>query len=219
MELRLGTTVLSAWDVTGKAQNYTYSTTNSINAANLRVYFTNDGYDAPCDRNLFVSSLTLNATTYQTIASNVYSASCNSGFLKTNGLYCNGYFEYPTQAATTITSNTVIISAYGTPSGGVFPHMELRLGTTVLNGWDVTGNAQNYTYSTASPINTAKLQVYFANDGYDAASDRNLFVNSLTLNGTTYLSNASNVYVAGCSSGYLQTIGLYCSGYFEYPTV
>jgi hypothetical protein len=219
MELRLGTTVLSAWDVTGKAQNYTYSSSNSINAANLRVYFTNDGYDATSDRNLFVNSLSLNATTYQTNASNVYAAGCTSGYLQTIGLYCNGYFEYPTQAASTVTSNTVIISAYGSPSGGLYPHMELRLGTTVLNGWDVTGSAQNYTYSTTSPINTGKLQVYFTNDAYDATSDRNLFVNSLTLNGTTYQTNASNVYSADCSSGYLQTIGLYCNGYFEYPTV
>jgi hypothetical protein len=97
--------------------------------------------------------------------------------------------------------------------------MELRLGTTVLNAWDVTGSAQNYTYSTTSPINTGKLQVYFTNDAYDATSDRNLFVNSLTLNGTTYQTNSSNVYAAGCTSGYLQTIGLYCNGYFEYPTV
>jgi hypothetical protein len=112
----------------------------------------------------------------------------------------------------------VVVNAYGTAAAGVFPVMELSLGTTVLQRWNVTAKAQNYTYASATAL-SGNLRVKFTNDGYDSTSDRNLYVNSLTLNSTTINTRDSRVYSAtACGTGYRRTIGLYCNGYFEYPT-
>jgi hypothetical protein len=249
MELSLGTTVLQRWTVTATAQNYTYTSTSALTGANLRVNFTNDACDATSDRNLYVNSLTLNGTAFNTRASNVYSATgCGTGYRATIGLYCNGYFEYPTAAKAAepppppppvtpppppppvtpppvepppppppvTTASTVIINAYGTATGMVFPVMELRQGTTVLKTWSVTATAQNYTYT--GPI-SGKLRIYFNNDAYDAISDRNLYVRTLTVDGKVYQTNAADVYTSSvCATGYMKRIGMYCNGYFEYPT-
>jgi hypothetical protein len=115
-------------------------------------------------------------------------------------------------------TSRIVVNAYGSPSGGQYPIMELRLGTTLLTRWTVTGSAKNYYYKTSTPLTGVNLRVYFVNDAWDSVSDRNLFVNSLTLNGTIYPTTAPNVYSNSCQSGYSQSPGLYCNGNFDYPT-
>lgn len=118
---------------------------------------------------------------------------------------------------------TVTISAYGTPMGGVYPHMEVRAGGALIGAWDVTGSPANYTTTTTADLTANNLRVYFTNDAYSSREDRNLMVLSLAVNQTTYPTASpwvygSGVWANGCSSGYVLTSTLYCAGYFEYPT-
>ncbi len=117
-----------------------------------------------------------------------------------------------------------IRASYGTYAGRAYPTMELRAGDRLLQQWTVTDRPQNYTFSTSGPLG-GNLRVYFTNDYYKPPEDRNLIVESITVNGQIFPSSAPNVYSTGtwttyngCAAGYKQSNTLHCNGYFEYPT-
>ncbi|MDP3954516.1 MAG: carbohydrate-binding domain-containing protein [bacterium] len=112
--LNLGSTVLGTWQITDNLQTYQVNTSANINSNNLRVIFTNDGYDPSvggADRNLKVTRLVLNNRTFHTTDSGVFATgvfntttnSCTSGFLQSQWIHCAGYFEFPTITSPTPT--------------------------------------------------------------------------------------------------------------------
>ncbi|MEK7164295.1 MAG: carbohydrate-binding domain-containing protein, partial [Patescibacteria group bacterium] len=103
MELRVNGAVLKSWMVTGEYADYEFTTDVSL-VDNFRVYFTNDYYLPPEDRNLIIDYISVNGKIYQsedmgTYAKGVYVSGqgCIGGFQKGETLHCNNsYFEYPT---------------------------------------------------------------------------------------------------------------------------
>jgi hypothetical protein len=100
MELRAGEKLLQRWTTSSSPQDYTFATSGSL-IENLRVYFTNDYYKPPADRNLFVDYISVNGVKYLSTDPSVYSTGtyrqkdgCKGGYKQSNALHCNGYFEY-----------------------------------------------------------------------------------------------------------------------------
>ncbi|MBI2676600.1 MAG: right-handed parallel beta-helix repeat-containing protein [Candidatus Yanofskybacteria bacterium] len=116
-------------------------------------------------------------------------------------------------------TTTITIRARGTRSAGQYPIMQLWQGSNILGTWTVKEDRADYTYTSQTALAAQNLQVVFTNDLWSNGEDRNLTVDSITVNGTVYLSNSPTVYVSDCNTGYLQTTTLYCDdSFFEYPT-
>jgi len=102
MELRSGDAVLQRWTVNGNFTDYIYRSNTPI-SQNIKVYFINDYYKPPEDRNLIVDYISINGTVYQSESQGVYAqgnysfgTGCAGGFKKVETLHCqNSYFEYP----------------------------------------------------------------------------------------------------------------------------
>lgn len=123
-------------------------------------------------------------------------------------------------------SISVSIRAKGTPAQGQYPRMELHAGSNLLNAWYVTGDWADYTVNVPTALSD-NLRVYFTNDFFGSGQDRNLYVDSVTVNNKVYSASdpgvfAKGKYVSGqgCTSGFLKTGELDCNNsYLEFPTL
>jgi endoglucanase len=107
-------------------------------------------------------------------------------------LWANGYVaaQHNFQQGT----NTLMVSARGTPAGGVWPHMVVSVNGTVVAQATVTSSsyAQHWFRFTV-PGGSAELRVAFDNDAIVGTEDRNLIVDSVAIHcGSTY--EAENMY-------------------------
>lgn len=125
--------------------------------------------------------------------------------------------------------NTVIIRAKGTAAGGVYPTMELWFNNRRYGRWSNVSPGLGDTYKsyvTVIPRYSLgqKIQVKFVNDTkLSDTEDRNLRVDSLSVNGVLYETEASTTFSVGswqptdrCAAGFKQSEWLHCNGYFEY---
>ena len=118
----------------------------------------------------------------------------------------------------------IIVHARSSYSSG-YAHMQLRLGETLMQEWNISGSYKDYIHDTERDLASANLRIYFTNDYYNRTTraDRNLFVDYITVDGVRYLSTDPSVYStgtwqagSGCVAGYRQSIELDCNGYLEY---
>jgi hypothetical protein len=109
MQLKVNNQTVATWrGVRGNPnqnsyQQFTYTAPTLLpSRANLKVTYTNDAWLAGVgDRNLKVDRIVVDGTEYQTESPSVYGQGarntrngCSNGYLKTEWLYCNGYFQY-----------------------------------------------------------------------------------------------------------------------------
>ncbi len=108
MELVVDNNIVRIWyDVKsnwfGSAKKYTYNSPDHIAPGSIvRVAFVNDANSRRGgDRNLKVDKIEIDGITYQSENISVYSVGgwirnggCTNGYLRTEWLYCNGYFQY-----------------------------------------------------------------------------------------------------------------------------
>jgi hypothetical protein len=100
MDILIDDKKVKTYTVSGIKTDYNYVHPNALNAEQIKVRFSNDYYQPPDDRNLFVDKITLNGFNYQTEANTTYSIGswnnegCSPGFKKSEWLSCNGYFHY-----------------------------------------------------------------------------------------------------------------------------
>lgn len=98
------------------------------------------------------------------------------------------------RSASANASGTLTVRAKGTPAGGIWPLMQVRingvvLGTTVVQSPDYT----DYTFTVAELAATPDIDITFLNDWFSDGEDRNLFVESISSGGTTLASTAQQV--------------------------
>jgi alpha-L-arabinofuranosidase len=119
----------------------------------------------------------------------------------------------PTPTPTTpVTGTHITVRAYGTLCQGVYPTMILKIGTNEVKTWNNVGpSMSNYTFDSPQSYAGA-ITVHFTNDCYKPPEDRNLFVDYITINGTTIQSETQGVYNTG---GY--TEWLWRNGFIQYP--
>ncbi|MBP2299367.1 carbohydrate-binding domain-containing protein [Azospirillum picis] len=81
---------------------------------------------------------------------------------------------------------TFAIDAWGNAAGGIWPHLSLKLdGTTIGQATVNSSSLGRYTISAKVEAGSAhKLQIVYDNDGTKNGEDRNLFVRTVSVNGT-----------------------------------
>lgn len=108
--------------------------------------------------------------------------------------------------------------------------MDLLIDSVVVQSWtNIGGNAstrtfQPFVYNGASNVNPDRIRVAFTNDLFeDGVLDRNLVVDRIVVDATTYQTEAPTVFSTGTwlpqdgvQSGFRESETLHTSGYFQY---
>lgn len=97
-------------------------------------------------------------------------------------------------AAAQAPSNSVTVRASGTLAVGIGPRMELRVNGALVGSREVRAEGlEDYQFPNISVPPGALLDIVFTNDYYRPGGDRNLFVDSITVNGQTIPATAPGV--------------------------
>jgi hypothetical protein len=79
---------------------------------------------------------------------------------------------------------TFTVAAKGSLNSGIGPDMALSLGSTLLQTFtNLPITEQTYTFTTAVPQGPQVVSIAFTNDAYDSSGDRNLYVDTLQIDG------------------------------------
>lgn len=218
--------------VNGVFDNYRYTHTETVTADRVRIASdTLDLNGAGEDRNLRVDRITIDGTNYETEAPSTFSTGsfvpgqgCVPGNWQSDYLYCNGYFEYSEAGSG---GSTFEIFAAGETNEET---LELLIdGASVATFANVGGDAANrvfetFTYTHPSVVSVDQVRVAFTNNGNTSSGgDKNLRVDKLILDGTTYEAEAPDTFstgswtaATGCAAGAKESEYLYCDGEFEF---
>lgn len=235
MQLLIDDQVVATFnDVRGDYNNrqtneYNYTNTSTVKVSQIKIAYINDQVINSEDRNLFVDKMILDGTTYETEASTTYSTGtwdsstgCAPGNKRSEYIQCNGYFSYA--ALVSPSSTEIKIIAEGTACQGIYPDMQIDVDGNIIQTFSgITPGLKEYNYTYPFGINPSQIKIRFPNDCFVNGDDRNLRVNKLTVNGSSFdsvnpntFSNGSWNSATGCSDGYKQSEWLNCSGYFKY---
>jgi len=218
----------------GVYQSFTYDG-DGISADRIRVTFNNDltgpgGYD----RNLRVESIRTDSLTIRTIEPQVFASGAwdpvnnrpTSGFLQTERLFVNGYFQF---AEPNSVGSSITIAAAGQTGQ---EQMQLLVDNQIVATWSgIGGNAaqdqyQSFTYNASRTVTADQIRVAFTNDFFSVNTDRNLYVNSVTIDGQVYRTDAPTVLSTATWSsstndvrpGFYQSNALHANGYVAFST-
>ncbi|WP_188092418.1 carbohydrate-binding domain-containing protein [Azospirillum sp. B21] len=98
---------------------------------------------------------------------------------------------------------TILVNAKGTAAAGINAHFTLLVDGHTVGGATVGSAAKTYAFTTSVSADSAhKVQIRYDNDGFAGGQDRNLFVNSVSVNGHTYAAtDAAVTYDKGALDG------------------
>ena len=123
---------------------------------------------------------------------------------------------------TPVPMTNVTINAVGTPVDGGYPSMSVELdgkqayANTVVGGTFTARQFKIYSFATNLVIKPKTLTIRFLNDAYKPPQDRNIFVDSVVVNGKIYQAEDPSVYSSSCTAGYKKTETLACTGYMTF---
>lgn len=187
MRVSVGATTLGTVSVTSTAWAATRFSVPAGLVGPLRVTFTNDAVSGTEDRNLYVDKLALECggATPSSCADTTYEAEAmtrSTGGATTGGwnLWSNGSVStaHPFVAAPV----RVVVTARGTPAGGVWPRMTVQVGGSVVGSATVsTSSWLEYGFDLTPPAGTAELRVGFDNDAVIGTEDRNLLLDKVVV--------------------------------------
>ena len=165
------------------------------------VVFTNDGTTSG-DRNLYIDSMIVTGVTLRPTDPGV-TIDRGSGAAAfdgvdvipgRSGILWNGALRFvvPSPSAATLT-----VRAHGTLAANVGPLMQLLVAGSSMGTVEVRSTtAADYIFALPAPVSPgARVDVVFINDGANGSEDRNLYVDSLSVNGATLLPTDPGVTV------------------------
>ncbi|WP_431192304.1 DUF4347 domain-containing protein [Rhodopirellula bahusiensis] len=240
MQLEVNGEVVQTWnDIGGNVstrqfQTFTYNGAADATADDVRVVFTNDLYqpEQGIDRNLVVDSITVNGVTVESENANTFGTGTwreedgvAPGFRRSEWIHSNGYFQYAAP------SSTSSISVYAAGAENT-ETIELWIGGEHTQTWqniggDIdTGDFVKLDFEADETVDISQIQIRFTNDLYQAngAVDRNVRIDRVELDGTSYQTEAETVYSTGTwqedglTPGFKQSEWLHANGYFQYGT-
>lgn len=239
MQLQVDGLTVAQWDNIGGDVDsrsfieFDYHTDQPMSADQMRVVFINDEYVAgQLDRNLYVDSVVINGTEFQTEAPSVFSTGTwrpNIGIVPGNVrsevLHSNGYFQF---ADDSVADHSITIHAAGDTGT---ESMQLLIDGEMVQQWDNIGgdiesqSFQSFHYFSDSRVSANRIRVQFTNDVYEPGFDRNLVVDKIVVDGTEYESEAVNVISTGTwmqtdgiATGYRQSEWLHANGFFQFES-
>ncbi|MBF5093582.1 S8 family serine peptidase [Azospirillum sp. INR13] len=101
------------------------------------------------------------------------------------------------------TAATILVNAKGTAAAGVNAHFTLLVDGQAVGSATVGSAAKTYAFTTSVSADSAhKVQIRYDNDGFAGGQDRNLFVDSVSVNGHGYAAtDAAVTYDKGALDG------------------
>lgn len=114
-----------------------------------------------------------------------------------------GTTTVPGTGAPAATTAAILVNAKGTAAAGVNAHFTLLVDGHAVGGATVGTAAKSYAFTaTVSADSAHKVQVQYDNDGFAGGQDRNLFVDSVSVNGHRYAAtDAAVTYDKGALDG------------------
>lgn len=233
MQLLIDGNVAQTWTVGGDArqgefETFTYDV-DGVDVNDIRIAFTNDLFDPAnnIDRNLRVDWINVDGVTYQTEHPSVFSTGTwtpsggATGNFESEYLHRGGYFQYsdiPVGNGSLIT-----ITAEGNEGDEDF---SLLIDGVAVQSWSSVGTTANqYVYQADSTVTADQVRIEFTNDLYapEIGYDRNLTIDHINIDGTTYETEAPTVFSTGTwvpglniVPGFHQRDTLHGFGYFQY---
>lgn len=235
MQLQIDGQTVQTWNNIGGNFNnrqfvaYTYDGTN-VDPGRIRVRFTNDRYEPAnnIDRNLRVDRIQIGNQTYQTEDPQVFSTGTWKpadgivpGFRESEILHANGYFQF---AGDTSGNNGDLIEVRARGDEGTERFSLEIAGNTVAN-FRATQTFQTFSFRASGDVQADDVRVNFLNDQYNPAQgiDSNLVVDFIRIDGTTYQTEAPEVFSTGTWKsadgivpGFRESEVLHANGYFQY---
>jgi hypothetical protein len=163
---------------------------STASANQVAISFINDAYGgtSSTDRNLYVNSIALNGTTY----ANTSATMCSSG---TDTFAVGGSTGTASSPADVLTLNLSEDTYQGDAQFELFvdgKQVSTPQSVTTLNS---TGGAEAFTFSGNFGTGNHTVGIAFTNDAYGGTSstDRNLYVNSIALNGATVANSSATL--------------------------
>jgi hypothetical protein len=118
------------------------------------------------------------------------------------------------------TSDVVSFTAHGTQAAGIGPLVNVIVDGKTIGSTSVGTATATYSFNTTLAPNTAHdIQIQYTNDAVINGQDRNLFLNSIGIDGKTYLSTSSyEVYhaEAGNQGDFVSDGNMYWAGTAEF---
>ncbi|WP_377806386.1 carbohydrate-binding domain-containing protein (plasmid) [Azospirillum sp. A29] len=110
----------------------------------------------------------------------------------------------PGTGAPATATAAILVNAKGTAAAGVNAHFTLLVDGHAVGSATVGAAAKNYAFTaTVSADSAHKVQIQYDNDGFADGQDRNLFVNSVSVNGHGYAAtDAAVTYDKGALDGH-----------------
>lgn len=241
MELRIDGVTVQTWDNIGgdaEAEQYlsfTYNGAPGVTADQVRVAFTNDVWDPVqgIDYNLRVDNIEIDGEIFETEDPSVFSTGTwqtgvgfQPGFLQSEWLNGNGYFQYADSSSNT--GSEITIYAAGSENTET---MELWIGGTNVAVWNnVGGDAASaqyiaYQYTAVSTVSADDIQVHFSNDEWDPVQgiDSNLRVDRIEIDNDIFETEDPSVFgtgtwlpADGIQPGFRSSEWIHTNGYFQY---
>ena len=216
-----------------------------ISADRIRIAFLNDAvFDNPfggggtVDRNLVINSVTIDGEVYQGTDSDVFSTGTylnadgiQDGFGRGNTLHANGFFQFAdrTFATTEITVDATAIATDPTPGLIVDTVIFEILVDGVSQGeFAISPQRTNIfdrvvTVTVDGNVDPSQVRVAFVNDFPNSRFDRNLRVNSVTIDGVSFdpadssvLSTGTYLEEDGVTTGFGRGNILHSNGFFQF---
>ena len=215
-----------------------------ISADRIRVAFLNDAmFDNPfggggtIDRNLVINSVTIDGEVYQGTDSDVFSTGTflnadgvQDGFGRGNTLHANGFFQFADRDSGSTQGTVVVIDAAGFGDSIDF---ELQVDGQSVRSFALSPragtSARVFTVTLDETVSADRIRVAFTNDLIftDPISggliDRNLLINSVTIDGEVFRGTDSDVFstgtylaVDGVQPGFGRGNFLHANGFFQF---
>lgn len=216
----------------GDFQTFTFQTTETVTADQVRVEFVNDQLDATSDRNVRIDAIAIDGVRLEAESPEVFStgtyddSGITSGFGRGSVLHTNGFLQF---AASDVASSTVQIFAAGATGDE-----QIRLlidGNVVatyanLGTGAATGAFRTFTYESFERITADQVRIEFVNDFFDPNSglDRNLRIDAIVVDGARFEAESSDVFSMGTFSDSTLQSGfgfgdvLHTNGFFQFTS-
>ncbi|MBP2233200.1 endoglucanase [Azospirillum agricola] len=208
----------TASSATSKAYGFTADLDTSVGHT-IQVVYDNDAVNSQY-RDLYVQSVVVDGTTMLP-ASATYERQDSGGagtvLAGQSGMWWDGALTFKTEATAqagagtsagtggsgSADATTITVNAQGTAAGGVDAHFKVLVDGSVIGEGTATASAKDYSFTTSVTADTAhKVQIQYDNDAVVNGQDRNLTVNSVTVNGHTHAATDSTVtYDKGALDG------------------
>lgn len=201
MQIRVNGQLLGSVEVRSQDyQAYVFSSPALLaNGSRVEVSFINDGLVAGVDRNLYVQSITVDGKRFAATAPEVRYVRGWDEIAGQEDMLWNGTLRLAYSGNQALT-----VRARGTPAAGQGPVMDVQVNGASIAKVEVTSaQYDDYTFNLPSPLPLdSKLDLVFANDTTVGTEDRNLYIESIRVNGVEQKSTAPGVtYDRGAVDG------------------